>query len=202
VDGFIVGAGPGSFTGLRVGITTARTLAHSLNKPLLPISSLEALLFPVHYACQAQKVTGLPSVLLFAATDAAKGEFFLRWGYAHQDLSDFQEINAEPDAVLEILKTALQTQTPCKWLGVGQAIHRYPKLWNELPADSQLLNPSPFGDDLKGGSVAAVGHTKLMSLKSAGLNLEDFEALKVRPNYLRDSAAQVNLQKKTLWSKV
>ena len=43
MDGFAVTIGPGSFTGLRIGISTIKGLAWSLKKPVAGISSLEAL---------------------------------------------------------------------------------------------------------------------------------------------------------------
>lgn len=41
IDKIFVVTGPGSFTGIRVGVTIAKTIAWSLNKKLVPISSLE-----------------------------------------------------------------------------------------------------------------------------------------------------------------
>src|SRR5215471_1656197 len=43
VDGFVVVSGPGSFTGLRVGLATVKALCEVLGKPLATVSMLEAI---------------------------------------------------------------------------------------------------------------------------------------------------------------
>lgn len=43
IDKIIVVNGPGSFTGIRVGVTIAKTYAYSLKKEIVTISSLEAM---------------------------------------------------------------------------------------------------------------------------------------------------------------
>jgi tRNA threonylcarbamoyl adenosine modification protein YeaZ len=42
--GIVVGTGPGAFTGLRVGLATAKTLAHELDRPVVGIATSDALL--------------------------------------------------------------------------------------------------------------------------------------------------------------
>lgn len=66
VDLLAVGRGPGSFTGVRVGVTLAKTLAQTLNKPLVGVSSLRAIVFPLLRAAG-------PDALLVAVTPARRG---------------------------------------------------------------------------------------------------------------------------------
>jgi tRNA threonylcarbamoyladenosine biosynthesis protein TsaB len=44
IDAIVVGTGPGAFTGLRVGIATAKGLAHALGRPIVGVSTGEALI--------------------------------------------------------------------------------------------------------------------------------------------------------------
>jgi tRNA threonylcarbamoyladenosine biosynthesis protein TsaB len=67
IDALAVGLGPGSFTGLRVGLAAAKGLAYALRKPLAGASSLEALALP---ALQEGR-TVVP------ALEARKGELFV-----------------------------------------------------------------------------------------------------------------------------
>jgi tRNA threonylcarbamoyladenosine biosynthesis protein TsaB len=61
-----VGLGPGLFTGMRVGIATAKTLAQVLRIPMVGLASLDMLAFSVRYARSA----------ICAAIDAKRGELF------------------------------------------------------------------------------------------------------------------------------
>ncbi len=66
VGGFAVGIGPGLFTGLRVGVVTAKTLAQAEMAPILGIPSLDALAYAVRFTHRA----------IVAVIDGRRGEVF------------------------------------------------------------------------------------------------------------------------------
>lgn len=67
IEGFVVNIGPGSFTGVRVGVTAAKVFAHSLSKPLLGLNTLELLVLPFR---------GLVSSSLCPIVFCRKGEIY------------------------------------------------------------------------------------------------------------------------------
>ncbi len=52
VGGFVVGTGPGLFTGLRVGVATAKTLAQATKAPIIGIPSIDALAYAVRHSAR------------------------------------------------------------------------------------------------------------------------------------------------------
>jgi tRNA threonylcarbamoyladenosine biosynthesis protein TsaB len=60
--GIVVGTGPGAFTGLRVGMATAKGLAHGLGLPIVGISTAEALLDSARASDVATRASDRPGV--------------------------------------------------------------------------------------------------------------------------------------------
>lgn len=79
IDEVIVGEGPGSYTGVRIGVVVAKTLAHFLSIPLKKVSSLEIM---------ATSMTGVVAV----AIDARRGNVFS----AVYDTDDNFKVIVEP----------------------------------------------------------------------------------------------------------
>lgn len=70
LDAIVCGVGPGSFTGVRIALATAKGLAWSLGRPLIPCSSLAALALG---AAEAGAPVGTP---VLAVLDAYRGEVY------------------------------------------------------------------------------------------------------------------------------
>jgi tRNA threonylcarbamoyladenosine biosynthesis protein TsaB len=75
LDAVAVGAGPGSFTGLRIGMATAKGIAFAAGRPLWAVSSLAALAFDAAAAAAAADPAAAAPVIA-AVLDARRGEVF------------------------------------------------------------------------------------------------------------------------------
>jgi tRNA threonylcarbamoyladenosine biosynthesis protein TsaB len=67
MDGFALAAGPGSFTGIRIGLSTVKSFSYASGKPVAAVSTLKAL---------AWKLRHPQSHLLCPLLDAKKGEIY------------------------------------------------------------------------------------------------------------------------------
>lgn len=102
IDAIAFGRGPGSFTGVRVAISAAQGMALALDRPLIPVSSLQAL------AMQS----GHRRVL--AAFDARKGELY--WAAFHRDACGIPRLVGEE---LVIAPERIGLPPEGMWAGIG-----------------------------------------------------------------------------------
>ena len=110
VDRFAVTVGPGSFTGIRIGLATARGLALALKRPLVGLSTLEVL------------ATGVPKAErggpILAALDAGRGRLYAQlFDRSLSALSEPQALHAE---ALPGLVAAAGNGEPLVVVGTGQ----------------------------------------------------------------------------------
>lgn len=162
LSGIAFGAGPGSFTGLRVACGVAQGLAFAHDTPLLPVGTLEAMAL----------AAGVGRVLV--ALDARMGEVY------------FGSFEVSSDAVLALAPVgvcppaAVPLPASGGWLACGNGLAAYPALRERLaPAvDAWLPELMPTAD-----AVARLAAPRL----ARGERVDLADAV---PVYVRDKVAQ------------
>jgi tRNA threonylcarbamoyladenosine biosynthesis protein TsaB len=117
VERVAVGVGPGTFTGLRIGVATARGIAQSLGVELVGVSSLRALAHTTHVVAKEQTVGVL------AAIDARRGEMFVAAYDGELELVAPRAL--PPGEVRGLCEDELAHTGVDRWMAVGDGALRY-----------------------------------------------------------------------------
>lgn len=163
MDGFSVTKGPGSFTGLRIGISSVKGLAEAAGKPVAGISTLDAL------AAQLPETPYLICVMI----DARKGEVYSsHYRFINGIIKkETQEENLIPAMAIEDINE------PCLFIGDGALVYRniiedkFDGLVHFMPDEFNII---------KASTVAFLGIKKFQNndIEDAGL---------IVPHYIRKS---------------
>lgn len=180
LDGIAVGVGPGSFTGLRIGLATAKGLAYALGKPVVGVSTLRAIAYG----------TGAQAGLVLPMLDAKRGEVFAAL-YAVGDRNPETWVELMPPTHLHVDRLAEELAAVRANLGhtwqfvtvAGDVAEQYAE---RLGVGEAVRVASAGGRMPRAWAVAAVGQAQLATGQGRDPDL-------LAPVYLRKSEAE------TLW---
>lgn len=165
LDAIAVSRGPGSFTGLRVGLSVAKGLACATGARLVGVPTLEALAM----------AAGRKAVIC-ALLDARKGEIYA--GCFEVTPEGLRRLSDDAVLPLEALMEVLPT--PCLIVGDAEPVYGA-ALRSRFGARVEILSLEESGP--RGGVVAAIGAAALR----AGA---DTEAADLEPTYIRVCEAE------------
>lgn len=172
IDGIGVSLGPGSFTGLRIGMATAKGLATAAGKKMIGVSTLDALAS----RCVTDK-------LICSVLDARKKEVYAAC-YRVEGKGDFARVSEI--AVLPPQELAQSFTEPTLMVGEGAVVYR--ELFRQLLGEKVSFAPSQLNEP----SAAALGVLACEAMMRGEI-LDVGEAV---PLYLRSSDAELNLLRK------
>ncbi len=157
----VVGSGPGSFTGVRVGMATAKGLAFAKGIPMVGVVSLDAM------AHAARRLRGPRPVV--ALLDAKKGEVFVG-SYDENGTLTHEPTHLACDGIRDWLEQQGFVDSPC--ILVGEITERL-----SLPAIECLRHP--LCDLPSAGAMADIARRRWE--RSQNDEVESLEPLYVRP---------------------
>ena len=185
--------GPGSFTGLRVGIATAKVMAYALQIPIVAIDTLEVIAQQVSDSRTepgSPTVPGSQSLDLFAVADAFRGQSF--WAKYRIGAGECLETTRTRIDDNTWLAQELSVQDPSGCIAVaGPSLEKLRDCYREIPSlqSQRALDTSPlvwepkqYGEP-RASTVARLGWR-------AWLRNQTVEPFGLLPMYYRSSAAE------------
>jgi tRNA threonylcarbamoyladenosine biosynthesis protein TsaB len=178
IDLFAVDAGPGSFSGLRVGLTTVKAWAEVWRRPVAAVSGLEAM------ATQVSRLAA-PDSLVAAVMDAGRGQIFGGVFRSRKDGSgELEPIGEEVVATADEFLPLLQPQ-----LGGGSGL----VIACILP---EVIRPALERQDLGCCRIEVVSNVLAPFIGQLGyakaVRGDVVDALHLDANYIRRSDAEMN----------
>jgi tRNA threonylcarbamoyladenosine biosynthesis protein TsaB len=170
LDAIAIGAGPGSFTGLRIGMATAKGIAFAARRPLWAVSSLAALAEDAINELANQILVAHTDGVIAAVLDARRGEVFAGC-YRHGVLLGPERVLAPTELAAWVRELAGDVPTSF----AGDALAAHPAALASL-ADRWLPVSTPSG--------AAVAHLALAGSRTDVL-------AGGAPSYIRASEAEI-----------
>lgn len=182
LDAIAVTVGPGSFTGLRIGLAAAKGLSMACGKPLLGISTLDVLAHNIVFS------NNLVCPLLDARKQEVYTAFFAAEGDVPMRLT--QDMACSPQDMAERAKD-MASATGKKYITLlGDGFYPYEEYFREYFKENLLVAPGP----LMLPRASALGSLAWHRAKN-----NDFDdAFSLRPVYVRLSEAEYKLGKGAL----
>ncbi len=174
IDMIAVCEGPGSFTGLRIAMATAKAIAHVNKLPIVGVNSVELLAGNMNL-CDKK---------ICAILDAQRTQVYTgQYKFENNQLVELKGVDVvEIDELIEELKNTNE-----EWIIVGEAVYKYE---DKLKDVSNINIPAPSHNVSKASSLCSIAIDKYKN------NIDVYDCYSINPLYIRKSQAEVQYDEK------
>ncbi len=174
MDAIAVSVGPGSFTGLRISMSTAKAISHVNDIPIISVNALESLAANMD----------LNNKKIYPILDAQRTQVYTaKYEYKDNELLELEKMDVkEIDELINIIKNSNE-----ETIVLGEAVSKY---YDKLLSVENIIIPAVSHNVTKASSVCAVALAKYK--KGEGIH----SCYDVNPIYIRKSQAEVQYEEK------